>query len=117
MTACRPQTRIVAVLLAASSWLAPTVGNAAGAEENRWLDRAQAIILRHHLLKPADLRCATLVYGVESTPKLAGISVLERHGHGCPGDPDTSPRMFTLDIDKTTGRATWDRDGDMRPIP
>lgn len=87
---------------------------------NDWIAKARAIILRHHLLSRSDLRCTGLIYGTESTPTMAGITAVEIHKKPCKGDPDTSPRMFTMDIDKATGRASWDRDSHdfvMKPIP
>ena len=85
-----------------------------------WIARARSIIIAHHLLSRADLRCTGLVYGVESTPAMAGITAVEKHGGRCGGEPTTSPRMFSMQIDKVTGQAKWDRDtGDfeMKPIP
>ena len=85
-----------------------------------WIAKARSIIISHHLLSRSDLRCTGLVYGTESTPTMAGITAVERHGGGCKGDPATMPRMFSMEIDKVTGRAKWDRDnGDftMKPIP
>ncbi len=81
--------------------------------------KARYVILRHHLISDRELKCSSLVYGVESTPRFAAVTVLERHGGGCPGDVDTSPRRFTLQMDTKTGRAQWDHGttGEMRPIP
>ena len=100
------------------SLTAPAVAADKGADF--WTAKARSIIVSHHLLRRSDLRCVGLVYGVESTPAIAGITAVEKHGGGCKGDPNTAPRMFTMEIDKTTGRAKWDRDtGDlvMKPVP
>ena len=85
-----------------------------------WIAKARSIIISHHLLSRSDLRCTIFIYGTESTPTTAGITAVERHGGRCKGDPATMPRMFSMEIDKITGRAKWDRDnGDftMKPIP
>ncbi len=85
-----------------------------------WIAKARSIIISHHLLSRSDLRCTGLIYGIESTPTTAGITAVEKHGGPCKGDPATMPRMFSMEIDKVTGKAKWDHDtGDfvMKPIP
>ena len=85
-----------------------------------WTARARSIIISHHLLSRSELRCTGLIYGNESTPMMAGITAVERHGGRCKGDPATMPQMFSMEIDEVTGQAKWDRaSGDfiMKPVP
>jgi hypothetical protein len=109
-----------AAFAAASLGCGPTGVLAArlGPEETA-LRAAERVIRHHHLLTAAELRCSTLVYRDDAPAGRAGVGVLERHGDGCPGDPDTQPRRFDLEIDLRTGAARWDNnlDIEMRPVP
>ena len=109
------------MILATLAWLTSlSFASAAEIDANFWIAKARSIIISHHLLSSSDLRCTGLIYGIESTSTTAGIEAIEKHGGGCKGDPATMPRMFSMEIDKATGQAKWDRDtGDfvMKPIP
>lgn len=88
--------------------------------ENAALDLADKIIREHRLLTSQQLRCSTLVAEDKTTARMGYVTVLEKHGGGCPGDPETSPRRFSMEIDMRTGAAKWDNnfpDMEMRPVP
>ena len=110
--------RTAVTFVALLGFTAPALAATEGA--NFWIAKARSIIVSHHLLSRSELRCTGLIYGVESTPTIAGITAVEKHGGRCKGNPDTAPRRFTMQIDKATGRAKWDRntgDAAMMPIP
>lgn len=93
--------------------------SAAETDADVWVAKARSIIISHHLLSQRVMRCTALIYGQESTTSMAGIEAVEKHGGRCKGNPMTMPRMFSMQIDKATGQAKWDRDtGDsMKPVP
>jgi hypothetical protein len=88
------------------------------AEEDAIMQKAIRIITQHRLLPRADLSCSTLVLE-EATKTAATVTVREKHGGKCGGDPQTAPRRFTMEVDLETGAAQWDDNDEMemRPIP
>jgi hypothetical protein len=80
---------------------------------------AEKIARDHHLLSTDELRCSTIIYRGFSSGSQR-VSFLERHGNGCPGDPETRPRRFDIEIDFRGGNARWDGgspDMSMQPVP
>jgi hypothetical protein len=82
------------------------------------LHRAAAVIKRHRLLTPDELACSSIEEDGSSKTTIR-VNVREKHNIVCGGDADTAPRRFTLEIDRQSGKARWDRNSEMelRPIP
>src|SRR5262245_13703556 len=81
---------------------------------------ADKIIREHRLLTPKQAECMTLIERNDSTAQIAKVGVYERHDKKCGGDPETSHRLFDLEIDRTTGAAQWDYnspDAQMQRVP
>jgi len=88
------------------------------AEEDAIMQKAFRIITQQRLLSRAELACSSLV--LEDTTKTAAtVTVREKHGGKCGGDPETAPRRFTMEIDLRTGTVHWDNNDEMemKPIP
>lgn len=64
--------------------------------------------MKAHPIKGEDLKCVSYSKDRESTATVFYITVHEYHGDGCPGDPQTGPRVLTLRIVKKTGSITND---------
>jgi hypothetical protein len=82
------------------------------------------VIRRHRLLSPAEYRCS--LFTLDSvTRQTIEATVREKHDAQCGGDPEVSPRRFSLAIDRRSGAARWDKpqfdngrlNMDMRPVP
>jgi hypothetical protein len=58
-----------------------------------------ATLERNHVLTKAQSRCITYWFE-EETAAYIEVAVREDHAHGCPGDPDTNPRMFNVRYEK-----------------
>ena len=118
-----PQGRLAAAVVISLLLLSPAATGLAVASPDQSdpaLREAKQIIGTHKLLTPEESRCSTLVFRGMNGKVIAQVGVLERHGDGCAGDPDTAPRRFDLEIDMKTGAAKWDRnypDMEMRPVP
>jgi hypothetical protein len=82
------------------------------------LERAIQVIGQRQLLSPSELACSLIVDDGSSAEKVR-VEIREKHNTFCGGDPETSPRRFTLEIDVTTGAARWDYNSEMemRPVP
>ena len=55
----------------------------------------------------------------ESLPPMVSYAVREHHGESCPGDPATSPRLFSVAADTVTWALSTDAGsptGTMRPL-
>lgn len=68
-----------------------------------------AALERNHILTKAQARCVTFMLGKE----VAGwveIEVRERHGQGCPGDPNTGPRLFNVRYENRSHVVLKERD-------
>jgi hypothetical protein len=59
----------------------------------------EAALERNHVLTKAQAHCVVYVPEQE-TAAYVEAGVHELHGQGCPGDPDTGPRMFSVRYDK-----------------
>jgi hypothetical protein len=80
---------------------------------------AEKIAREHHLLSADELKCSIVIYRGLSLGTQR-VSFLERHGNGCPGDPETRPRRFDIEMDFRGGNARWDGgspDMSMQPLP
>jgi len=49
-----------------------------------------------------------LSYDVDEKPDAYLVNVIETHVRGCGGDPNTSPRLFTVRVDKNSRAMTAD---------
>jgi hypothetical protein len=71
------------------------------------LDRAKKITLEHKLT-PLPLTCLQFVVADEKYDGKPTIVVREKHGGQCGGDPNTSPRLYSLAIDEKSGEVWSD---------
>lgn len=62
-----------------------------------------AAMVRNHLLGHLPTKCISYALHNE-TPAFLDVDVHEIHGSGCPGDPETYPRITSLRFDKRTRR-------------
>ncbi len=74
---------------------------------------AEEMILIHQTIEKFKLssrkrECTTVSIWGNDTQTLT-VEVRENHTPECGGDPETSPRLFTLEINKNTGKAYSDR--------
>ena len=64
---------------------------------NGLAEQVEAAIHKKHLTKEKG-RCLT--YDIDEKPDAYLVNVRETHAPGCGGDPNTSPRLFTVKVDK-----------------
>jgi hypothetical protein len=89
------------------------------ASEQRAFDLAARTVRERHLLTREEERCSSYRL-LEIEGDVATINVHEKHNARCGGDPNTSPRRFTLQVDLKTRAALWDGDNleaEMNPVP
>lgn len=81
--------------------------------------RAFRLMRTHRLLTPEQARCVFLMRRDNSTARRLVVGVYEKHDRRCGGDPETTHRLFDLELDLRSGRARWDRNDaiEMRPVP
>lgn len=112
----RPLCGVLA-LIAASSMAATANPTPHVASEAQAETLALDAIARHHL---TSLAPACLALMSEDLTNGWSIDVHELHDDTCGGDPETSPRLFTIDVDATTGAMTTDAldpaDGEMQSL-
>lgn len=91
---------------------------ASEASDTRAFDLVLKTIRQSRLLTPKQLECVSLMID-NNDGKIATVDVREKHNRKCGGDPETSPRMFTLEVDLKAGTAKWDKNDEMemRPVP
>lgn len=83
------------------------------------LDRAKKTVREHRLLSAAEAACSTFILTDIDAQQVAGVTVAEKHGGRCKGDPQVAPARFHLEIDLRGGAVKWDNNDDieMRPVP
>ena len=82
------------------------------------MDRVARAIRKHRLTK-LPVECLTFLADETPGPGSLRIEVREKHGGKCGGDPATSPRLFTVEVDRKSGRIFTDAnsaDGSFRPL-
>lgn len=80
--------------------------------------RLAASAVQRHRLTQVPARC--LRFDVSPIkPDGYRVDVIEHHDESCGGDPQTGPRLFSIAIDRHTGKMTTDADhaGEFRPLP
>lgn len=87
-------------------------------DDDAVIAQVSAMIRKHQL---TSLKDECLDYMVDdSDGATIDIDVHEKHDSKCGGDPDTSPRLFSFKLDRTSGQLTTDAldlsDGDFQPI-
>lgn len=71
------------------------------------VDRAKQITLKYKLTQIPST-CLQFEVGGEKYNGRPTVVVREKHGGACGGDPNTSPRLYTLAIDEKSGEAWSD---------
>ena len=80
------------------------------------------IVEKKKLLEsPFSPECVDYVYLPDNEPGVDTVNVEEKHGGSCPGDPQTSHRLFTVNVNKKTHEMSSDinnpGDGVYLPFP
>ncbi len=73
--------------------------------ENKLINQAREIVTKYKLSE-LPLMCLKFDVLEELFEGKRIIDVREKHGGSCGGDPDTSPRLFSIGIEQSTG-AIW----------
>ncbi|RQH05641.1 hypothetical protein [Paraburkholderia dinghuensis] len=107
-----------AVAARGNSPQASRVNASAPAEYPAAIDRVFNIIRKHHLTSlPAE--CMETRVSGETTQSYS-VDVFEHHDAKCGGDPATSPRLFSFEVNRATGAMQTDAldiaNGEMQPI-
>jgi hypothetical protein len=96
----------------------PSNGQPAALTENQAIDRVLGAIKKHRLTS-LRAECLDFFFSDESATTYS-IDVHEQHDAKCGGDPATSPRLFSFEVNKTTGAMKTDAldisDPRMQPI-
>lgn len=96
------RTGVTALVLLAGLLVAGT-GEARNPLTADVFSRLVAAMQRNDMLGGVQTRCLDLMLD-EETPEYLEVGVYEKHGRGCPGDPNTAPRMATLRYEKQSRR-------------
>jgi hypothetical protein len=71
--------------------------------EDQTVTAVSEAIRKHHLVNSAD-QCLAYQFDAQASADDFVVEVRENHRHSeCGGDPQTSPRLFTVRVSKTTG--------------
>jgi len=84
----------------------------------RAVDQARTAIQQHHLTE-RPLECLVLVPASGTSPDVRTVDVREKHDSSCGGDPATSPRLFSVEVNLRTGALSSDArspTGEMEPL-
>jgi hypothetical protein len=77
--------------------------------------------IRNNKLVEKPDQCLAYQFDGESSKEYFIVEVRENHRHSeCGGDPQTSPRLFTVRVSRTTGDISTDAksdNGTFRPLP
>ena len=73
------------------------------------------------LPSPISYECVDYVYLSDNESGVDAVNVVEIHGGTCPGDPQISHRLFTVNVNRKTHEMTSNisssEDGDYLPFP
>jgi len=92
----------------------------AESDEDKTLLAVSKVIRQNHLIDKPD-KC--LAYQFDGTSSKGSFLVTVRENHRdpeCGGDPQTSPRLFTVRVSKSTGEMSTDANspaGQFHPLP
>ena len=67
--------------------------------------KVQRSIVKHHL---TSVKLSCLHFFIEEDDTNYFITIREHHNKQCGGDPDTSPRLFTYEVNKSNGKMRVD---------
>ncbi len=99
----------------ADAVVAPQLSQAT--DDSSKIDQVRKAIVRNHL---TSLKSQCLLFDVDSNdPDATFVDVRERHGGQCGGDPSVEPRLFTIRIDRKTGKMSTDArsdTGEFKPL-
>jgi hypothetical protein len=86
----------------------PSTGAAAQSDEDRTVLAVSQAIRRNNLVKMAD-ECLSYQFDGSRSRDQFFVDVRENHANPkCGGDPNTSPRLFTVRVSKGTGEMETD---------
>lgn len=73
-----------------------------GTSENKLINQAKQIVTKYRLSE-LSLNCLEFDVLEELFEGKLIIVIREKHGDSCEGDPNTSPRLFSIGIEQSTG--------------
>ncbi|GAB6966282.1 hypothetical protein JCM25156A_03190 [Komagataeibacter kakiaceti JCM 25156] len=89
-----------------------------------WFDNTALVehfrtIVTHNGMTSDAKDCLLFVLNGNDPPDATRIDVLEKHSGACPGDRNTLPHLFTLQIDRLgqTAQTDWQSPGLFHPLP
>ncbi|MBE7729360.1 hypothetical protein [Komagataeibacter sp. FXV3] len=89
-----------------------------------WFDNTALVehfrtIVTHNGMTSDSKDCLLFVLNGNDPPDATRIDVMEKHSGKCPGDRNTLPHLFTLQIDRIdqTVRTDWQSPGVFHPLP
>lgn len=57
-----------------------------------------------------DVACVSYLLTEDAEPGLDLVDIVEKHGDGCPGDPETQHRLFSVYVNQVTKQMISDRE-------
>jgi hypothetical protein len=106
---CLPALFLLSLSLPSCAHADPIVSDQvsiAQTDEDALVQQAMQAIISNHLTK---VRQECLAIDVDSqSAKTVLLDVREHHGDDCPGDPATEPHIFTIKIDRSSGKMASD---------
>ncbi|NVN36894.1 hypothetical protein [Komagataeibacter swingsii] len=89
-----------------------------------WFDNTALVehfrtIVTHNGMTSDSKDCLLFVLNGNDPPDATRIDVMEKHSGKCPGDRNTLPHLFTLQIDRVgqTAQTDWQSPGVFHPLP
>ncbi|GAN98969.1 MULTISPECIES: hypothetical protein [Komagataeibacter] len=89
-----------------------------------WFDNTALVehfrtIVTHNGMTSDSKDCLLFVVNGNDPPDATRIDVMEKHSGKCPGDRNTLPRLFTLQIDRIDQKVQtdWQSPGVFHPLP
>ncbi|PMP98628.1 hypothetical protein [Komagataeibacter saccharivorans] len=89
-----------------------------------WFDNTAVVehfrtIVTHNGMTSDAKDCLLFVINGNDPPDATRLEVLEKHSGKCPGDRNTLPHLFTIQIDRLnqTAQTDWQSPGMFHPLP
>jgi len=99
---------------------AADTAKASAESEDKTILAVTKAIRRNHLVSQRD-ECIAYEFDADASKETFIVEVRENHRDSkCQGDPQTSPRLFTVRVNKKTGRMSTDANspsGDFHTLP
>lgn len=109
---------LAAAMLTVTGCALATDASSSMIEKNPVVKQVKTTVEKEHLV--TDPACTDYLLTKNAEPGLDLVSIVEKHGGRCPGDPQTQPRLFNVLVDQETGQMLSDKDdpveGTMVPL-